>query len=401
MNSRELIMNAVGHKETKKIPIDFGGTTVTGISASAYKNLLDHLDLDEEIKIFDVMQQIAHVSDDIKERFNSDVDSLYRPRPRFNIPIYKGWKKVKLDEETEYLIPSGFNPIKEGKYIVIKDNETVIAKKAGKTDWFNVVYYPMEDKDNIEDLKNIKLPKYSEEDLDYLKEKAEDLRKKSNRAIVGTIGKEISASLFESGQFLRGYENFMIDIAGNRKYTEYLLDLFVDNFKINFNLFNEAVNTNIDILKISDDYGGQSNLLISPDVFKNVFKPRMKKIIKHVKDNSDYKIFFHCDGAIYDIIPDLTEIGVDILNPVQLTAEGMDINKLKNNFGRDLTFWGGGIDNQKLRGMNISDIEEQIKRRLEIFSKGGGYVFSTVHNIQAETNPQKIIKIFETVNNFY
>jgi len=399
IKSCERIMMAINHRETDKIPIDFGGTSVTGISVLAYKRLLNKLGIKEDIKVFDVMQQIAIVSDDVKIRFKSDVDILYRPRPRFNIPIYKNWYKIRMQKDLECFVPEDFTPIEDNDELIIKQGSITLAKKVKGSSWFNEIYHPLSDINDIEGLRTYKLPHYSSEDLQYLSTMSKKTRGNSNRAITGTIGKEIASSLFESGQALRGTEKFLMDMLINESYTSYLLDLLLENFKKNFDLFYNVVGENIDILKLTDDLGSQENLIISPDTFRAVFKPRLKEMIKYVKKKSNYKIFFHSDGAIYSIIPDLIEIGVDILNPVQVTARGMDINKIKKIFGKDITLWGAVIDNQRLMTMSLQEIEDQIKRRVEILAPGGGFVFSTVHNILEETSPEKIIKIFDTINN--
>jgi len=400
MNSRERVIASISHKELDRVPIDFGGTTVTGISAVAYKNLCNFMGRDQKVKVFDVMQQLAVIDEQIKVFFGTDVDPLFRPKPRFGIPIYKEWKIGKLTDGSNCLVPGGFSPVEEDGCLILKQNGVAVAKRSKKSYWFNPIYHPLKDKHNIDSLHEYKWPSYSKDDLEYLSTCSEAVRSNSERAIVVSLGKEIYASLFESGQFLRGPEQFFIDLVMRKDYVSYLLDHCVENFKKNFDKLKEAVGDNVDILKLTDDFGAQDRLLISPKMFRELFKPRWKEIISYIKMNSNYKVFFHSDGAIYDIIPDLIEIGVDILNPIQLNAKGMDVTRLKKEFGKELTFWGAGIDTQRLPFMGLQEIEEHIKKVIDVFAPGGGFVFSTIHNIQPETPPDKIIKIFETVKTY-
>jgi uroporphyrinogen decarboxylase len=400
MNSRERVIASISHKEPDRVPIDFGGTTVTGISAVAYRNLCNFMGRDQKVKVFDVMQQLAVIDEQIKVFFGADVDPLFRPKPRFGIPIYKEWKIGKLTDGSNCLVPSGFSPVEEDRYLILKQNSMTVAKRSKKSYWFDPVYYPLKDKHDIGSLREYKWPLYSKDDFEYLNIRSKAIRSNSERVIVVSLGKEIYASLFESGQLLRGPEQFFIDLAMRKDYVSYLLDHCVENFKKNFDKLKEAVGNNVDILKLSDDFGAQDRLLISPKMFRELFKPRWKEIISYIKMNSSYKVFFHSDGAIYDIIPDLVEIGVDILNPIQLNVKGMDGARLKKKFGKELTFWGAGIDTQRLPFMGVQEIEEHIKKVIDVFAPGGGFVFSTIHNIPPETQPDKIVKIFETVKTY-
>ncbi|MCD6472161.1 hypothetical protein J7K55_03430 [Candidatus Aerophobetes bacterium] len=400
MNSKERVLTSIAHKEPDRVPIDFGGTTVTGISAVAYKKLCDFIGGDQKIKIFDVMQQLAVVDEQVKIIFGVDVDPLFRPNPRFGIPIYTGWKAGELTDGSSCLVPNGFSPVEEDRWLFLKQDGISIAKRSKKAYWFDPIYYPLNDKNNIDDLNRYKWPSYSNDDLEYLRMRSADIRSNSKRAIIVTIGKELYASLLESGQFLRGPEQFFMDLAMRKDYVAYLLDRCVENFKKNFDQLKKAVGDNVDILKLADDFGAQDRLLVSPQTFRELFKPRWKEIISYIKVNSNYKVFFHSDGAIYEIIPDLIEIGVDILNPMQLEAKGMDAARLKREFGKELTFWGAGVDTQRLPFMGLQEIEKHVKKVIDIFAPGGGFVFSTVHNIQPETTPDKILKLFEIAKTY-
>jgi uroporphyrinogen decarboxylase len=171
----------------------------------------------------------------------------------------------------------------------------------------------------------------------------------------------------------------------------------VENYKRNFDQLREAVGNNVDILKVSDDLGMKTGLMFSPDLYRSLFKPRQKELFAYFKKNSDYKILLHCDGNITQIIPDLIEIGVDAIDPVDTSAIGMDPLYLKNTFGKDITFWGGLIEPANMVAMDLDQIRDYVKQRLEIYAPGGGFVYAYTHNVQPDISPEKVVGFFETV----
>ncbi len=148
---------------------------------------------------------------------------------------------------------------------------------------------------------------------------------------------------------------------------------------------------------MNDDFGSQDNLLIPPDLYRELIKPRQRKWIEFVKERSNATIFFHCDGAVADILDDFIEIGIEILNPLQTGAKGMEPEALKRRYGKNLSFWGGGIDTQKtLPFGSIDEIKQEVRERIRMLGRGGGYVFATIHNIQPDITPEKVMAVFET-----
>jgi uroporphyrinogen decarboxylase len=157
----------------------------------------------------------------------------------------------------------------------------------------------------------------------------------------------------------------------------------------------------VDVVAVSDDLGGQNALLFSPDLFRKVYKPRLSRLIAHIKKlKPGIYVYMHSDGAIFDIIPDLIEAGIDALNPVQFTATGMDPARLKQTFGDDLAFWGGGIDNEVLSRGTPKDVEAQVRQQILALGQGGGYVFASVHNISAEVPPENVVALFEAAQKY-
>jgi uroporphyrinogen decarboxylase len=230
-----------------------------------------------------------------------------------------------------------------------------------------------------------------------LRANAIQLKEDTNKAIALNLG----GGTFELGTFFRRLDKFLIDVLRNPSKVEKLLDMFVE-FHINsLKVICNYVGDIIDIIRIGDDLGENNGPLISPKIYRKIVKPRHIEICDYIKKHSSMKIFFHSCGSVASIIPDLIEAGIDILNPVQISAKNMDPKFLKENFGEDLTFWGGGVDTRNvINYKSPEEVKKHVLDLLEIFSPGGGYIWSAVHNILADVPPQNIIAIFEAIEEF-
>jgi uroporphyrinogen decarboxylase len=201
---------------------------------------------------------------------------------------------------------------------------------------------------------------------------------------------------------MRGYENFFCDLAGNRPLAEAFCDKITELKMRYWEKALPLVGDLVDVIQEGDDYGGQNGLQVSPQLWREVFKPRLAQLIPHIKKCAPHVfIFFHSCGSIHEIILDLIEVGVDILNPVQVGATNMDSQQLKKEFGDDLSFWGGGVDTQSvLPNGTPQQVRDEVKRRIDDFAPGGGFVFNTVHNIQADVPPENILAMREALREF-
>jgi uroporphyrinogen decarboxylase len=212
-----------------------------------------------------------------------------------------------------------------------------------------------------------------------------------------------SAGLFEIALWLRGFENFYCDMAANEPLAEALLDIILEIKMKYWERALELVGPNVLIVSEADDLASQDRCLISPTLYRRLLKPRHTRLFSFIKRQAQapVKIFYHSCGAIVPLLPDLIEAGIDILNPVQVSASGMDTRELKKRFGRDLTFYGGGVDTQQVlpRG-SPRQVRDEVKRRLDDLAPGGGFIFSTVHNIQADVPPENLLAMWETLSAF-
>jgi uroporphyrinogen decarboxylase len=414
MNSRSRVLAALQHKEPDKLPIDLSGMRSTGIMALAYHDLRNHLGLSQKdkIRVYDAIQQLAMPEDQVLELF--EVDAVDFSRAFWNSP--EDWSKFELSNGIEVEVPSAYDiTCTDGKYIIKSSDGTVIAQMPESVIYFNQTCHPLADmfegklkddefvhlKDYLEKVMWVKLPTppshlpFTKENLAYISKKAKQLYEQTDYAILSGAG----GNFFEMGQFLYRSDNFFMELLTNPKRVERLLDKLVELYLENMKEFLEAIRDYVQILVVGDDLGTQQTSLISPKLYRDIFKPRHKQMFDFIKKHSNCYIFFHSCGAIYDHIPDLIEAGVDILNPVQKSASNMDIQRLKKEFGKDLTFGGGGCDTQHiLPHGSVSEVEDDVKKSIDILAKDGGFVFTQVHNITASVPPENIVAMFKTAN---
>jgi uroporphyrinogen decarboxylase len=230
-----------------------------------------------------------------------------------------------------------------------------------------------------------------------LRQQAQKLRASSDRALMVVCG----CNLFEWGTFLRRIDNFLMDLVSDPHHVEALLDELLQIHLQTLEKVCAAVGDVVDILRFGDDLGTDQGPFMSPDIYRRLFKPRHQVLCEYVKSRSSMHTFLHSCGSIYKLLPDLIEAGFEIINPVQTSCMDMEPERLKKEFGQDITFWGGGIDTRHVLNRSTPDnIKEQVKRRMDIFSLNGGFVFNTVHNILPDVPPENIVAMYEAVHEF-
>ena len=382
MNSRERIFKALNHEEADRIPYDLAGIIWTGITNTAYQNLRKYLGLNKTKPIWsDVIQQIVIPDDDVLNRLNVDTRGVF-PLTSHNWDVYS--KLKDCGDYFEYFDEWGF---------------THHFPKNGF--WFSLVKSPMQnidfEKDSI--VENYNWPNARDKSrFSGLREKAIEYRNQDK--IVMTKG--FCAGLFEMHQRVRGMENAMLDPFMIPVNSDKLVGKLAD-LKIEFwDALLDEVGDVVDIVGEGDDYGTQQSQLIAPEQFREYYKPHFERVLNFIKEKApNVKLIFHSCGNVRPIIPDLIEMGVDILNPVHITATGMDPFQLKKDFGNDIVFWGGGIDTQYvLPSGTVQQIKDDVKRNIDALAPGGGFVFNTVHNIQAEVPPENIMAMWETLMDY-
>jgi uroporphyrinogen decarboxylase len=386
MNSRERILTALSHNEPDRIPYDLSGTTVTAITRNAYLRAMKHRGLSTEIgnDEIDPIQQIVIPSEENLRFLKSDTRRIGAQR----ITNFKNAKRVN------------------GNTIEVTDFYGCDWRFNEGTDlYYHMISSPLEKVESLSDSINL-LPRL---DWDvYRKLVHEKLNEQIGQVndFCG-IADRNTAGLTENSLRIRGYENWFLDLYLDPQGVEALLDIIVED-KIRYwdIIIDWAVETGnehkIQVIAEADDLGSQTSTLIDPDQLRQIIIPRLKTIFTHVKRRlPGVKTFLHSCGAIYELIPDLIEAGLDILNPVQFTATGMDLVKLKREFGKELTFWGGGVDTQStLNNGTPQQVSDEVKRIIDILAPGGGFVFAPVHNIQDDVTPENFWAMWDTLQEY-
>ena len=410
MTSRERVLAALNHVEPDRIPVDLGGHRSSGISAIAYHRLRKHLGLPEKVvRVYDMVQQLAIIDEDVLDLFGVDVIEMGRG---FLLDD-KDWKPWILPDGTPCEIPFYTNLELRGEdwFILDKSGTEVGVLKMGSL-YFEQTLFPLMERgienDHFEDLEEM-LGKqiwsavahpgaHLEMDEQGLKEmalRAKELREKSDRAIVGLFG----GNMFEIPQMLYRMDHYLLATG---MYPDKVLELSEKLYQIhlkNLELWLSAVGPYIDVVLFGDDLGGQQGPLISPDAYREFYKPYHKKLWGRAKELADVKVQLHCCGGIYELLDDLIEAGLDMVNPVQISCRGMDPKRLKVDFGERITFWGGGCDTQRILPLSSpSEISEHVQELTSIFSPGGGFVFQQVHNILANVSPENVVAMMDSIH---
>ena len=396
MTSRERVLKTIRHEEPDRLPIDLGGMASTGIMAIAYARLKEHLGITSgEIRVFDMGQQLAEVGPEVLSRFGVDVISLTNSlgeAPEF-------WKPWKLPNGVDCKIPTGVDlrPDEENGGWLIWENGMPMHRMSPKALYFSENIHPLAELTTPEELQYVPRPIISDGELKLLEMRAKTLYENTDFAIMANFG----GSILETGNSLRGFARFMMDLAKGDTFTEDLIGGIVETQLKNLSLFLQAVGNYVQIVQFGDDLGMQDRTIMSRGMYQKYIFPGHQTLFQHVHQNSNCAVFLHSCGSIYPLIPDLIAAGVNILNPVQTSAKNMDPRQLKEEFGKQITFWGGGCDTQHVLPFAAPDeIARHVREQIEILAPGGGFVFNQIHNIQADIAPENIVVMFDAAREF-
>ncbi len=347
---------------------------MTGIHILAYRNLVKTIGLEGGDGIIDdTMQQLAYLNEDFYQYFRTDVrKALARASDRSDLEFKS-----------------------EGEYTFFHDAWGIgwrMPKDGGF--YYDMFSNPLKGAESIEDLKQYKWPDpLAGVDFTGVRGKVLSVIQAGYMPVLGGFCPGVTTM----HAWLRGFEKFYMDFVLNPDIAEWIMDK-VNEIKSTYweRLLAEVKDLTCIVIE-SDDLGGQKRTLYSPDTYRKFVKPRHSKLMKFIKSKSSAKIFLHSCGAIRDVLGDLIEAGIDIINPVQISANGMDPFELKRDFGKDVVFWGGGVDTQNILGSGSPDeVKDNVKRSIDAFAPGGGFVFATVHNIQANVPPENILAMVDT-----
>lgn len=417
MTSRERIIETIHHRQPDRVPVDLGATGQTGMNASTLYKLRAALGMENHpIEITEIFQMLGKIDPDMMAYAGSDVIGLNMPSDMFGVKA-GGLKPFTMPDGTPTMISQGeaYDVAEDGSvYIYPQGNRTVPPSghmPAGGSFFDNINRAPAYDEDELTPAEDFKddFGVMDEETARYLEEKSKVLYEGTDYAIIGNLGGAgLGDSAMVPGPHVlapKGIRKFDDWLMAHMLYPEYIQEVFeiqTQTMLKNLEIYRQAVGNRIEIVWISGtDFGTQNGEFFRPEVFRELYKPYYKRINDWVHENTPWKTFYHCCGSIVNYLDDFVDMGVDILNPVQLSAKGMDPHMLKEKYGDKLVFWGGGVDTQQTLPFGTPEqVRQQVKERLEILSRNGGYVFAPIHNVVAKTPAENLIAMYEAVKEY-
>jgi len=368
---KERLLMALNHEQPDRNPMDLGGRQTT-LSILAYENLKNYLSLSHlPTKVMAHSWQTCFIDEAVLEMFDIDTRHV-RPASKVNDVIGETLATGESDN-------------------IFVDEWGVKRKIAG--DYANLIDHPLRTA-NLEDLEDFPWPDSADNyDFQSLREPTRKLYEQGEYALVGSLGSP--GNIFEQAWYLRGLSEFMKDLIKNKDFAHAVMRRILDIRKRNVELYLNEVGEFIDVVQLADDMASQDNLLISPKHYREIVKPYQLELCQHVKSLTNAKIYFHSCGSISPLLDELIEIGVDILNPVQVSAANMDTQDLKKRYGKKLSFWGAIDTFEVLPNGSASDVQAEVHKRICDLGKSGGYVMGPVHNICSDVPPENVVAMYE------
>ncbi len=408
MTPRERVLAALDHREPDRVPIDLGGHRSSGIAAIAYAKLRRHLGLPERpIRVYDPIQQLAVIDEDVLDRFHVDTIELGRG---FALED-EHWVDWTLPDGTPCQMPRWAAPERaEGAWVLRNDAGRIVGRMPDGAIYFEQCFWPFLEEDGFDRLEealedtiwvSMRSPPgplvLGEEGDELLAEGAKRLRENTGRAVIGLFG----GNLLETGQFLYRNDKFLMLLASEPDRARELLDRLVSMHLAGLEKYLAVVGPYIDIILFGDDLGMQHGPQISPSMYRELFKPRHAAMWQRAKELADVKVMLHCCGGVRPLLDDLIDAGLDAINPVQVSCKGMEPSGLKRDFGPRITFWGGGCDTYKtLSFAGPAQIRQHVRDQIEVLKPGGGFVFQQVHNILADVPPESVVAMLDAAIDF-
>ena len=365
MTHRERVLAALNHEEPDRVPIDLGGSLATSINIGAYENLKAYLKLESPSRILSLRSMIADVEEEILDRYDVDTRSL---------PL------LGNSRPTEELPDGGF-----------RDEWGVVRKQSDARGHFMDVDNPLDGDRTLDDLEKYPWPDPLDPGYtDGLAEAAAKLHSETDCAVILSL----PVGPTHLAQWLRGYETWMMDLATNSDLYEALMDKVTGLWERTAQRMLDAAGSNADILFFGDDVAYQQGPMVRRETYERHIKPYQRRVFDVLRSHGG-KIVYHSCGSVISLVEDFIELGVDALNPVQVSAAGMDTAVLKRDFGDRIAFWGGIDTQQVLPRGTPDDVRREVRRRLRDLAPGGGYVLCPVHNIQREVPPENIEALYQ------
>jgi hypothetical protein len=415
MTSKERLRAALSHRQPDRIPVDFGSTGVTGIHVRSIENLRIYYGLENRpVKVTRPYQMLGEMEDDLLNIMGVDVRGLKSAKNEYGIEN-TDWKEFKTFWGQVVLLPGGFNTTTDhnGDLLVYPQGDTS-APPSGRmpvSGYFfdTIIRQPPVDESKLDPVDNLEEFGYvTDETLEYWKV---NLAKAgaSGKGIIASFGgtalgdiAHIPAPALKNPRGIRDIEEWYMSLLMRPDYIHQVFEKQTETALHNLSRFAGIAGDIVDVAYIcGTDFGTQNSLFCAPETFDELYKPYYRKINDWIHANTKWKTFKHSCGAVFELIPNFIDAGFDILNPVQISATGMDPAKLKETYGKDIVFWGGGVDTQHVLSFGKpEEVRGQVLRQCDILGRGGGFVFSTVHNVQANVPVENLVAMLDAIREF-
>lgn len=415
MTSRERVNLALNHREADRVPVDLGASPVTGMQVDTVYRLRQAIGLDAPgtpVKVAEPYQMLGEIKPDLMDSLGIDAVGLGKLSTMFGFKN-KGWKPWTTFAGTPVLVPEGFNtdPDENGDILMYPEGDKSVPPSGRMPKggfYFDSIprQLPLDDdhlklEDNLEEFVPV-----SDEDLTYLGSEAERLWAETDKAVVGNFGGTAFGDIalvpgpwMKHPKGIRDVEEWYVSTMTRRDYVYKVFEHQCEIGIKNLEKIHRVVGERVSVVMLSGtDFGQQNGPFISPKTYRELYQPFNKAVNDWVHKNTTWKTFIHSCGSVRVLLPDFIAAGFDILNPVQCSASRMAPEELKEEFGDRVTFWGGGVDTQKTLPFGaVEDVRHEVSSRVKIFGKGGGYVFNTIHNVQARVPIENVLAMYETV----
>ena len=412
MTSRERVEAALNHEEPNSVPLDLGGSAVTGMHVSSVYALRQALGFDEPgepVRVVEPYQMLGEIAPDLMEALGVDVVGLGGPRTLFGF-ANEGWKPWTLFDGTPVLVPEGFNTIPEsnGEILMYPEGDKS-APASGRMPYGGFYFDTIVRQEPLDDIAldvEANLQEFhpvSDEDLEHFKTMAEQLHA-TGKAILANFGGTAFGDIalvpvpwikYPTG--VRDIAEWYMSTAIRRDYVYEVFERQCEIALANWEKIHQVVGEKVTAVFVTGtDFGAQDGPFVSPQAYRDLYKPFHRRVNDWIHENTRWKSFIHSCGSVRAFMDDFVDAGFDILNPVQCSAACMAAKELKKEYGDRLTFWGGGIDTQKTLPFGTpAEVREQVKNRVRIFGEGGGFVFNTIHNVQARIPRENLLALYE------
>jgi hypothetical protein len=401
MNSRERVLKAINHQEPDRVPVDLGGSIVTGIMAGALVRLRRRLGMDETVRVYDCFQMLGEVAPDLVERLDVDLLPVEPEAVTFDHLRNRDYKPWRLFDGTLVQVPGEFKVevSAQGDWVLHEDGDPakpVLGRMPKGGYYFDDVKVSQIDPDfqppDLDELRRSGWRRLSEKELRYFQAKAHTLRTTTDKALVLTNWGKSHMGPASVGTLAE----WLVLLVSEPAYVGELMDLAAEVALDNLKLTWEALGNDIDIIHIDgSDFGAQDRELFSPRIFERFHVPCYQKQTTWIHQHTPWKIAKHCCGSVPHLMEPMIRAGIDILNPVQTSARGMDAAWLKQTFGDRMVFWGGGVDTQRTFAFGTpEDVYCDVENRIQTFAPGGGFIWAAIHNIQYDIPVENILAAF-------